>query len=367
MLDMLYDLLRSSTGLCLVVVGLGFLLEPARQRARAAFGVLYMGVGAAFLFSWVSAFVILPGPIDLALLAAIVYSLGLSVLDMNVYLFGDEAHRGARRRLAIAGLAWSLIIWLLPFIDSALGLKPVTVNVEDGRPLALFQSVAYLAVYFWPIAMAVVSLRIARYRLADLPKDSRSVRALGRVLAGTVAILAAIGLGILLSNRPLYRIGHALLELGLIGWYLYVRARPDVFSKARADIGASHRKRLELGPEEAAAIGSQLDALASGGDLLSDPELDLPGLAKAAGLPAYRLSAYFNAHRGESFSAWLNAARIDRACLLLRERPELGILDVAFEVGYGSKGTFNSQFQRRVGMTPSEYRARGLAPEAGRP
>lgn len=353
---MLYDLLRSSAGLCLVVVGCGFLLEPARQRARATFGALYIGVGAAFLFSWVSAFVTLPGPIDLALLAAIVYSLGLSVLDINIYLFGDEAHHGARRRLALAGLAWSLLIWLLPFLDLALGLTPVTVNVEDGRPLAPFQSVAYLAVYFWPLAMAVVSLRIARYRLSDLPTDSRSVRSLGRVLAGTVAILASIGLGILLGNRPLYRAGHVLLELGLIGWYLYVRARPDVFSKARADIGASHRKRLELGPEEASAIGASLATLAASGEFLSDPELDLPRLAKAAGLPSYRLSAYFNAHRGESFSAWLNAARIDRACILLRERPELGILDIAFEVGYGSKGTFNSQFQRRVGMTPSEYR-----------
>ena len=282
--------------------------------------------------------------------------MGVSVLDLIVYLFGGEAQRGTRRRLVRTGLAWSLLLWLLPFLDRLFGLESTRLSPEDQQLLTPFRAVAYFAVYLWPIAMAVVAIRIAHYRLTDLPKESRSVRLLIINLAVAVVLLLGIGGGLLFHSGPLYRWGHVALQVWFLAGYLFIQARPDTFQQARKDIEVSHKHRLALTGDEAGAIAHRLEKLLLRAETLADSGFKLSDLAKASGIPAYRLSVFFNAHRGLSFSAWLNEARIKQACSLLREKKTMSILDIAFEVGYSSKGTFNSQFQRLTGTTPSAYR-----------
>ncbi|GAB1483221.1 hypothetical protein MASR2M78_20370 [Treponema sp.] len=358
MFNAVYDMLRSAAGFCLVVVGIGFLFTPKKQRATTAFGILNISVGALFLFSWFSIYYFLPAPLDLTILVILNYALGLAVFEINVYLFGDEKQHGRRRLILRIGAVWSLLIWLLPFVDVVFGFEQVYINIEDARPFSLFQSIANISIYIWPLAMAIVSIHIARFKLNDLPSDSRSVRALVIGLAASVFILMAIGLGLLIDSQVLYRWGHVVLELSLVYWYLYVRSHPDIFPKARTDIGHAHKKRVEIGAEEAMAIGEKLTHIVAAKIATADPDLDLPLLAKISNIPSSRLSAYFNMHKGLSFSAWLNAARIEHACMLLREKPDLSILEVAYEVGYSSKSAFNGQFLRQMGITPSVYKVK---------
>jgi AraC-like DNA-binding protein len=40
----------------------------------------------------------------------------------------------------------------------------------------------------------------------------------------------------------------------------------------------------------------------------------------------------------------------------MAERPDLTILEISLEAGYRSKASFNEQFGKIVGMSPSEYR-----------
>jgi len=354
--ELLYDFFRSSTGFCLAVIAMGFMVQPKRQPAYTALGFMYLSAGSAFLFSWISKYQTPPPALDLALLLIITYVLGVSVLDMVVYLFGDEARPGTRRKLLFAGLAWSIFLWLLPLLDTLFGLPTVRVSLEDAQLLAPLRTVSYFAVYLWPIAMLLTALRIAHFRLADLPGDSRSIKVLKINLGIAALLLLVIGAGLLFHSQLLYRGGQAALQLCFLLWYLFIRARPDVFIKARDDIETSHRRKVAITADEAGVMTRRLDALLHRPEALANPGFKLSDLAKASGIPAYRLSLYFNAHRGMSFSDWLNEARIRQACMLLCEKKNLSILDIAFEVGYSSKGTFNTQFQRRTGMTPSAYR-----------
>jgi len=355
-LALLYDFFRAATGLCLLLAGMGFLLEPARQKSFLALGAFYVSAGLAFLFSWFSTFHMLPAALDLGLLLLITFTLGLSVLDFIVYLFGGEARQGSRRRLVFLGLLWSLLLWVLPLLDLVLSFESTIRSIEDQQALTPFRAVAYFAVYLWPFAMLLVAIRIAHYKLADLPKDSSSLKLLIRNLALAAAILVVIGLGLLWQARGIYQAGHIALQLCLLVWSVGIRARPDLFVELREDIAVEHKRRVAIDTDESGAIGRRLDKLLRQPGFLSDSGLKLTDLAKLSSIPAYRLSAYFNTHCGLTFSEWLNQARIAEACRLLREKPSMTILEIAFEVGYASKGTFNSQFLRQQNLTPSAYR-----------
>ncbi len=62
-------------------------------------------------------------------------------------------------------------------------------------------------------------------------------------------------------------------------------------------------------------------------------------------------------HSDMNFETLLNFVRINRACELLAST-EYYVIDVAFEVGYNNIKTFNTNFLKFKGMTPTEFRSR---------
>jgi AraC-like DNA-binding protein len=257
----------------------------------------------------------------------------------------------------LIGAAWSLLLWALPFLDFAFSLPILRSSIEDSRPMALFQSISSTGVYLWPIAITFLSLRSSRFHVADLPRKPGATRAMLVGIAGLVVILAVIGAALLVSSNGLYHAGHTALELMMLLWLLFYRARPNLFLAARKEIEQQHRQRERLEPTETIRIAERLERAVKADRILTKPGLDLPSLARALRLPTYRLSSYFNTVLGVSFPAWLNAARIEYVRRLLAEKPGMSILEVSIEAGYSSKTVFNSQFLRRTGMSPSEYRA----------
>lgn len=363
MLDALYTQFRSASGFALMVVGVGFLVEPARQRARMALGAMFICVGFLFFWSSFSEFVPIPVFLDNFLVLAIVFALSQALLELSLFLFGDEAVPGTRRAVYLIGAAWSAALWFLPFLDAALSLPSGRFNPETGKTVAFFQSVLESALYLWPIAIAFVSFRAGRWSIQDLPRGPGPVRTILVGFSGLIVVLSAIGISVASASLPMYRLSHTGLEALMIVWYFYIRANPDTFAKAREAIGDEYRAHHRFSDAEAADIDSRLKRLVSSGRVFEDPDLTLPELAKQADLPAYRLSAYFNSRLGQSFSDWLNAVRIDYVKELLETRRDLSILAISMEAGYASKTAFNSQFLRRAGMKPSEYRSKFFTPK----
>ena len=62
-------------------------------------------------------------------------------------------------------------------------------------------------------------------------------------------------------------------------------------------------------------------------------------------------------HSDMNFETLLNFVRVNRACELLAST-EYYVIDVAFEVGYSNIKTFNTNFLKFKGMTPTEFRNR---------
>jgi AraC-like DNA-binding protein len=85
-----------------------------------------------------------------------------------------------------------------------------------------------------------------------------------------------------------------------------------------------------------------------------DP-LSLSDIAKTAHLSRFHFSRVFRAITGTSPCRFLAAVRLFQAKALLLET-DASVTDIAYEVGYGSLGTFISRFTGSVGVSPARYR-----------
>lgn len=351
----LYGIVREVSGVALVTGGLGFLIAPSRDYFTRRLGVFFFCAG--FLFC-LSAFD--PSgriPLDLGnLLLIAAFFLGChALLDIMVYLLLDEPPPAVRWVLRV-GIAWGAAVWILPFLDYLLGLVPIAVSVEDGASLAPIHYFASYALYLWPVAVVVATIRICRLdlRIIDFRKPGLKFFGVGTIAFGFVLVCAAVGIA---AGSPLlYRVGHTLLEMLLLVWYFTVLANPGLSGKTRTAILAERERLLLLDPREAELVKSRVERAIGDSAIIRRTDLDLGGLAAIVKVPPYRLSNWFNAYENTTFPAWLNVQRIDLVKRLMIEHPDRNILDIAMEAGYASKSVFNEQFRKNVGMSPSEWR-----------
>lgn len=104
------------------------------------------------------------------------------------------------------------------------------------------------------------------------------------------------------------------------------------------------------------AVLAELDRLMSGSQLYRDSNLTLARVARRLARPARDVSVAANRCTGESFTRYVNGHRIAHAQRLLRES-DLPVTEVMLESGFASKSSFNTEFRRVTGQTPSRYRA----------
>jgi AraC-like DNA-binding protein len=87
----------------------------------------------------------------------------------------------------------------------------------------------------------------------------------------------------------------------------------------------------------------------------SDISLDM--LAVRMNTTRHNTSQVINEHFNLSFHELINKYRIREARFILDTdtRKNLNIIDIAYEVGYNNKVTFNKAFKKDTRLTPSEY------------
>lgn len=89
-----------------------------------------------------------------------------------------------------------------------------------------------------------------------------------------------------------------------------------------------------------------------------DPNLTLKNLARKINIQQKYLSQIINEYMHQNFHDFINHYRIEFAAKMLREEKETSILDIAYDSGFNSKSSFNSEFKKNMNMTPSQYRNR---------
>lgn len=94
-------------------------------------------------------------------------------------------------------------------------------------------------------------------------------------------------------------------------------------------------------------------------EVIADPtgDLGLPALAARAGMSERTFSRVFHRETGSTPAAFVELARIDRAKALL-ESSGWPLARIAERAGFGSLDGLHRAFQKRLGITPGDYRER---------
>jgi len=95
-------------------------------------------------------------------------------------------------------------------------------------------------------------------------------------------------------------------------------------------------------------------------DAASHEEWPVERLASVSGVSEAHFARAFKQAFGAPPHRYLLTRRIERASTLLRDT-DLAIIDVAFDTGWNSLGTFGRTFRDITGESPSELRARSRA------
>jgi len=105
------------------------------------------------------------------------------------------------------------------------------------------------------------------------------------------------------------------------------------------------------------SIFISLEKLIKEKSLHHKPRLSLNDLAQETGLNTREISQAINQSAGCSFCDYINKLRIEslKNKLLNNKDSKTPILDMAFDVGFNSKSSFNLIFKRETGITPTQY------------
>lgn len=107
--------------------------------------------------------------------------------------------------------------------------------------------------------------------------------------------------------------------------------------------------------EEDQDLLRKLDQLMIEHQIFTDPNLTLARLGRRLHCPARSISKAVNRIHGENISRYINGYRVRHAATLLKTT-DLPVTDIMLEAGFQSKSSFNTEFRRLTGQTPSNQR-----------
>ncbi len=137
---------------------------------------------------------------------------------------------------------------------------------------------------------------------------------------------------------------------------------PKVFSPA------PKYQRSSLTKAAAASMQKRLLQAMEEERVYRDSELRLGSLAEQLQISPHHLSQLINEKFGQSFPDFINHYRVREArqLLLAPQYRDTYIINIAYEVGFNNKTSFNKAFKSIVGQSPSQFKKHHISP-SGQP
>lgn len=112
-----------------------------------------------------------------------------------------------------------------------------------------------------------------------------------------------------------------------------------------------------LDNEKAGIIYNRLVSHMTGQKLFTDSELTLAALAKTLDVHPNHLSQVINSFEGKNFYDYINSYRVEEFKRLAPspDNRNYTLLSLAYECGFNSKTSFNRNFRKATGLSPTEW------------
>jgi len=165
-----------------------------------------------------------------------------------------------------------------------------------------------------------------------------------------------------LLDLPIFNLMHLIVSISegififMVG--LFGLSKPEVLFE-QVMIKANRKyDNSSLSKSSAQKLLESLNRLMDTEELYLDSDISLQSLSKKLNTTPHHLSQALNEELGKNFYEFINSARIQRAKeMLCNVRfAQLPIIDIAYQVGFNNKTSFNNAFKKYLQMTPSQFR-----------
>ncbi|RYE42388.1 MAG: AraC family transcriptional regulator [Sphingobacteriales bacterium] len=287
-------------------------------------------------------------------LPKIYLQIGLS----GCFLIGPSLYffiRAALGQVKVMPTYWRTILWACIIIISAWGI----ITPYSKYPGAWNNYIVHVIYTQWFLFMllatwAVRSLVIKIFSTGvSLSPSERSILSIytGSMIIHIIYVLVFFG-----SFSSIY-IGGALFFSLLL--YLNIPLFMNRRKENTAFLGKGDPERYankKINDEQALSLTAKLDKIILEEELYKNPDLKLNDLARKVNISGHQLSQLLNDNIGKSFAAFINAYRIEQACVLIANNKGIKLEEIGYEVGFNSKSTFYTAFKKHTGVTPMLFK-----------
>jgi AraC-like DNA-binding protein len=224
---------------------------------------------------------------------------------------------------------------------------------------------------------------LKRYKKLFLENFSNVENNKYRYLLQLILILAITDSASIIKNYVMFNVGGPLYEYALIFvnlfalimvcWLVYKALKsPELFTGIHSDLQSvddilKDNKKIWIRGKESGYDGSdeniwKIKSHMEESSAYLDASLSLETLASQMNISSKELSILINHKMGLHFFDFVNEYRINHAKDILsdKDQKDLTVLEILYEVGFNSKSSFNTEFKKRTGLTPTDYRRKYL-------
>jgi AraC-like DNA-binding protein len=142
-----------------------------------------------------------------------------------------------------------------------------------------------------------------------------------------------------------------------IGYNSYLR--PNMFAKDQKvpRLAKNKYKKSSLTPSFSQELKEKLIYLLETEKVYKKSNINLDYLAEKLDTTRHNTSQVINENFNVSFFELINTYRIEETLEILKNDTEksMNIIEVAYEVGFNNKVSFNKSFKKHLSQTPSQY------------
>jgi AraC-like DNA-binding protein len=266
----------------------------------------------------------------------------------------------------------TIIILLIPFFSLPIDEK-LNVYKSEGKGYEQLLSATYIAIIVSGIVYALLSLqKLSRHRKKIMQQFSFTEKINLRWLSYLILGSSIIWVVVLFCDEQ-YIFSTVVLYLFFIGYFgikqVGIFTNQSIFENKKTEIiplkAISIENELEkikyeksgLSPITLLSIHKKLILIMEEEKLYKNSELTLAELSQKLNVHPNILSQVINSAEQKNFYDYINYQRVEefKKIILLPENQKFTLLSLAFECGFNSKTTFNRNFKKVTGISPSEY------------
>lgn len=260
-----------------------------------------------------------------------------------------------------------LLIYMMFFLDPSeldqLSRRVVNANLPIWMYVASISIYIHILSYIWFAYKTVRSYGIVvRNKFSSLHKINLNWLLFIIQSFAAITIIAMIH-NVVPALKNLVFLYVSLLILLVYTFFFINRVlvkalkQPEIFAGIELKEMKEKYAGSNLDEGEAASYYSRLLALLEREKLYLNPELTLRDLAEKLHSSPKILSQVINQCAGKNFFDLINSYRCEEVKNLMEvSGPKVTIQEIMFQSGFNSKSSFNKEFKKLTGLTPTEYK-----------